>query len=85
MAPRLKLRDIALFERPVPFVRPFRFGAVTIRAATQNFVRVEIEVEGKGISVGATAELLAPSSGEILVDGERVTKPHGNVGIVFQN
>jgi NitT/TauT family transport system ATP-binding protein len=29
--------------------------------------------------------LLAPSTGEILVEGEQVTKPHGNVGIVFQN
>jgi hypothetical protein len=60
MTPRLTVRDIALFERPVPFVRPFRFGAVTIHAATQIFVRVEIKVEGKGTSVGATAELLAP-------------------------
>jgi hypothetical protein len=60
MAPRLAVRDIALFERPVPFVRPFRFGAVTINASTQIFVRVDIEVEGKGTSVGATAELLAP-------------------------
>jgi hypothetical protein len=60
MAPRLMLREIALFERPVPFVRPFRFGAVTIHAATQIFVRVGIEVEGKGTSIGATAELLAP-------------------------
>src|SRR4051794_34359598 len=60
MTPRLAVRDIALFERPVPFVRPFRFGAVTINAATQIFVRVEIEVEGRGTSVGATAELLAP-------------------------
>src|SRR4051794_37264250 len=60
MTPRLAVRDIALFERPVPFVRPFRFGAVTINAATQIFVRVKIEVEGRGTSVGATAELLAP-------------------------
>src|SRR5947199_877016 len=60
MAPRLAVRELALFERPVPFVRPFRFGAVTINAATQVFVRVEIEVEGKATSVGATAELLAP-------------------------
>jgi L-alanine-DL-glutamate epimerase-like enolase superfamily enzyme len=60
MASRLAVRDIAFFERPVPFVRPFRFGAVTINAATQIFVRVEIEVEGKATSVGATAELLAP-------------------------
>jgi NitT/TauT family transport system ATP-binding protein len=29
--------------------------------------------------------LLPPSSGEILVDGTKVTEPHGNVGIVFQN
>src|SRR3954453_2803639 len=60
MTPRLTVRDIALFERPVPFVRPFRFGAVTIHAATQLFVCVGVEVEGKGVSVGATAELLAP-------------------------
>jgi hypothetical protein len=57
---RLAVRDIALFERPVAFVRPFRFGAVVINAAPQMFVRVEIEVEGKGASVGASAEMLVP-------------------------
>ncbi|MBR0824384.1 hypothetical protein JQ596_02460 [Bradyrhizobium manausense] len=64
MAPRLKLRDIAFFERPVRFARPFRFGAVTINATPQLFVRAEIEVEGKGqgkgTAVGASAELLVP-------------------------
>jgi hypothetical protein len=60
MPPRLTVRDIAFFERNVPFVKPFRFGAVTINAATQVFVRVEIEVEGKGNSIGASAELMAP-------------------------
>lgn len=60
MAPRLKLRDIAFFERPVQFARPFRFGAITINATPQLFVRVEIEVEGKGVVVGASAELLVP-------------------------
>ncbi|WP_375411956.1 hypothetical protein [uncultured Bradyrhizobium sp.] len=60
MALRLALRDVSFFERPVPFVRPFRFGAVTVNASTQIFVRVEIEVEGRGTSVGAAAELLAP-------------------------
>jgi hypothetical protein len=57
---RLAVRDIALFERPVTFARPFRFGAVVMEAATQAFVRAEIEVEGKGKAIGATAELLAP-------------------------
>jgi hypothetical protein len=61
---RLKLRDIAFFERPVHFARPFRFGGVTINATPQLFVWVEIEVEGKtankGIAVGASAELLVP-------------------------
>ncbi|MGY3491750.1 hypothetical protein [Bradyrhizobium sp. USDA 4502] len=57
---RLKVNDIAFFERPLVFARPFRFGAVTITASTQMFVRVEIEVEGKGRATGASAEMLAP-------------------------
>ncbi|MET4606447.1 hypothetical protein ABIB90_005948 [Bradyrhizobium sp. JR4.1] len=60
MSPRLKLRDIAFFERPVQFARPFRFGAITINATPQLFVRVGIEVEGRGSAVGASAELLVP-------------------------
>jgi hypothetical protein len=57
---RLAVRDIAFFERPVRFARPFRFGAVVITAAAQLFVRAEIEIEGKGNFVGAGAELLVP-------------------------
>src|SRR5262245_10169589 len=60
MPPRLAIRDIALFERPVNFARPFRFGAVVINATPQAFVLVEIEVEGTGRAVGATAEFLVP-------------------------
>jgi hypothetical protein len=56
---RLAVRDIAFFERQVPFAKPFRFGAVVINASAQAFVRVEVEVEGKGTSVGASAELMA--------------------------
>ncbi|CAN5458647.1 hypothetical protein BH11PSE4_BH11PSE4_21950 [soil metagenome] len=58
--PRIALRDITLFERPVDFVRPFRFGAVTVNAAPQAFVRVELEVEGRGVFVGASAEMMVP-------------------------
>jgi L-alanine-DL-glutamate epimerase-like enolase superfamily enzyme len=59
MSLRIALRDISFFERPVPFAKPFRFGSVVINASAQAFVRAEIEVEGKGISVGASAELMA--------------------------
>jgi L-alanine-DL-glutamate epimerase-like enolase superfamily enzyme len=60
MPPRLAVRDIAFFERPVTFARPFRFGAVVINATPQAFVLVEIEVEGKARTVGASAEFLVP-------------------------
>src|SRR5947207_13220909 len=55
----LAVRDIAFFERPVPFTKPFRFASVVINASAQVFVRVEVEVEGRGTSVGASAELMA--------------------------
>ncbi|MEW6643258.1 MAG: hypothetical protein AB1586_22320 [Pseudomonadota bacterium] len=60
MTLRLAVRDIALFERQVRFAKPFRFGAVTVDTAPQAFVRVEIEVEGRGTSVGASAEMMMP-------------------------
>src|SRR3982751_5834687 len=60
MAQRLAVRDILFFERPIPFTKPFRFGAVVINAATQVFVRAEIEVEGRSTSIGASAEMMAP-------------------------
>jgi hypothetical protein len=58
MPPRLTVKDIAFFERPVTFARPFRFGAVVIDGTPQAFVRVDIEVEGKGRAAGASAEFL---------------------------
>ncbi|MGO8910207.1 MAG: hypothetical protein ACLQDM_12945 [Bradyrhizobium sp.] len=57
---RLAVRDIALFERPVRFIRPFRFGAVVVNAAAQAFVRAEIEIEDGRSSVGGSAELMVP-------------------------
>lgn len=59
-APRLTVHDIALFERAVPFVRPFRFGTVTVLAAALAFVRADIEVEGHGRARGVAAEMLVP-------------------------
>jgi hypothetical protein len=57
---RLAVRDIALFERAVRFARPFRFGAVVVDAASQVFVRVDVEIEGRGRAVGASAEMMVP-------------------------
>jgi NitT/TauT family transport system ATP-binding protein len=39
---------------------------------------------GKSTLLKMIAGLLPPSAGEIRVDGKRVTKPHGGVGMVFQ-
>ncbi|KAA0574434.1 hypothetical protein [Azospirillum sp. Sh1] len=59
-APRLRIRAIELYERPVRFVKPFRFGAVTVEAAPQAFVRALVDVEGQGEAWGATAEMMMP-------------------------
>jgi hypothetical protein len=59
MTPTLTVRDIRLAERMVTFRHPFRFGDVTVTAAPQAFVHVEIEVDGER-SFGASAELMVP-------------------------
>jgi hypothetical protein len=59
MPPRLSVRDISFFERPIPFAKPFRFGSVVITSSVQVFVRAEIEIEGKDASIGASAEMMA--------------------------
>lgn len=58
--PRLRIRAIELFERPVRFVKPFRFGAVTVEEAPQAFVRARVAVDGRGEAWGATAEMMMP-------------------------
>jgi hypothetical protein len=59
-APSITIRDVAVFERMMPFVRPFRFGAVTVTSAPQAFLRVEVEVEGHGRATGVAAEMMIP-------------------------
>lgn len=60
MQTRVAIRDISLFERPVRFVRPFRFGVVRVESAPQAFVRVELEIEGGRTAIGASAEMMMP-------------------------
>src|SRR6201993_5252581 len=65
----------------VPSLRPLDFQI----NAGEFFVVVGPSGCGKSTLLKMISGLLAPSSGEILVEGEKVDKPHGNVGIVFQN
>lgn len=58
--PRLRLEEVAFFERDTVFRMPFRYGVVTLRQAPQVFVRARIAVEGGAEGRGTAAELLAP-------------------------
>ncbi len=59
-APRFKLREIELFERPVKLRLPFRFGVVTLTECPQAFVRARVELADGSSVWGASAELMAP-------------------------
>src|SRR5690242_7256725 len=65
----------------VPSLRPLDFQI----NAGEFFVVVGPSGCGKSTLLKMISGLLPPSTGEILIGGEQVTKPHGNVGIVFQN
>src|SRR5258708_9552119 len=65
----------------VPSLRPLDFQI----HAGEFFVVVGPSGCGKSTLLKMISGLLPPSTGEIFVEGEPVTKPHGNVGIVFQN
>ena len=59
-APRLTIRAIDLFERPVRLRLPFRFGVVTLTECPQAFVRVRVELADGRSAWGGAAELMAP-------------------------
>ncbi len=59
-APQLCVREIELYERPVKFRMPFRFGVVTLTQAPQAFVRCRIQMADGRESWGQSAELMAP-------------------------
>src|SRR5579863_3617765 len=65
----------------VPSLRPLDFHI----NAGEFFVVVGPSGCGKSTLLKLISGLLPPSTGEIFVEGEKVDKPHGNVGIVFQN
>ncbi len=59
-APRLKVLDVRLYERPVRLRLPFRFGVITLREAPQAFARVLVQGEDGREAWGAAAEMLVP-------------------------
>ena len=56
----LVVRDLAFGVRPVRLRLPFRFGAVTLTACPQLFVRASVEVAGHGRADGHAAEMMVP-------------------------
>jgi hypothetical protein len=59
-APRFRVSEVALHERPVGLRMPFRFGVVTLTEAPQLFVRVRIRLADGREAWGVGAELLVP-------------------------
>jgi L-alanine-DL-glutamate epimerase-like enolase superfamily enzyme len=55
-----RILDIQLYERPVKYRLPFKFGVVTLTDCPQAFVRVRIRTGAGREAEGAAAELLAP-------------------------
>ena len=56
----LVVRAVDLRVRPVQLRLPFRFGANTLTACPQLFVRVDVEVAGHGSAQGFSAEMMVP-------------------------
>src|ERR1700761_4593122 len=83
--PGIKLKGVSKTYRSrdgdVPSLQPLDFHI----NEGEFFVVVGPSGCGKSTLLKMISGLLPPSTGEILVEGEKVTSPHGNVGIVFQN
>lgn len=60
-APRLSVLSAEAFERDLTLRIPFRFGVITLRQATQVFLRVQVRDEATGdVAEGHAAELMVP-------------------------
>jgi len=75
-APKLVVREVDLRVRPLRLRLPFRFGAHTLTACPQVFVRVAVELEGHARAHGFAAELMVPK----WFDKRAAFTPRDNVG-----
>lgn len=57
---KLVVRAAQAGVRPVRLRLPFRFGASTLTACPQLFVRADVEVVGHGVARGVAADLMVP-------------------------
>src|SRR5690242_15260329 len=60
MPERFAIEAIELFERPLRYRLPFRFGAAIVTEGAQAFVRARIRTADGHIAHGASAELMVP-------------------------
>ncbi len=60
MAQKLSVREIGFHERDVRLRLPFRFGASTLEAAPQAFLRVRVRLDDDREGWGAAAEMMIP-------------------------
>lgn len=74
-APRVRLLEAEVFERPVEFRFPFRFGAARVVSAPQAFVRVHVADEGGRQAAGWSAEMMMPK----WFDKDPALAPENNV------
>jgi len=72
----LVVRAVEARVRPVKLRLPFRFGASTLTACPQLFVRAEVDVAGHGRAVGFAAEMMVPK----WFDKRPAFTPRDNVG-----
>ena len=59
-APRFHVEEIRFAERDVALRLPFRFGAATVTACPQVYVRARIRFEDGRTSSGCAAEMMVP-------------------------
>lgn len=71
----LIVRAVDLRVRPVQLRLPFRFGAYTLTACPQLFLRVDVEVPGHGTARGFAAEMMVPK----WFDKRPHLSPHDNI------
>jgi len=76
MAASVRVTEVALYERPVRFRMPFRFGVARVEETAQAFVRLRLETAEGRSAIGWSAEMMMPK----WFDKSPELTPEDNVG-----